>query len=214
MDILTKYIIIIRDLNHSMHNLFITLTDDERSSLKYVSLKKDETLFHENDKCENIGIVLSGKLTISSFTYTGNEIIYNTLMPTQVFGNNLIFSDKPFYRGEVVAKVDSTLVLINKEQLIEILRNNKEFLLTYLSIQSNFSKNLNGKIKMLSFDSAEERFLFYLKMNDNKLQFHSITDLAHELQLQRETLSRLISKLEKQKTIIYQREKKYIYLNQ
>ena len=214
MDILTKYTIIIRDLNHSMHNLFITLTDEERSSLKYVSLKKDETLFHENDKCEYVGIVLSGKLTISSFTYNGNEIIYNTLMPTQVFGNNLIFSDKPFYRGEVVAKVDSALVLISKPQLIELLRNNEEFLVTYLSIQSNFSKNLNGQIKMLSFDSAEERFLFYLKMNDNKIQVHSVTDLSHELHLQRETLSRLISKLEKEGTISYQREKKYIYLNQ
>ena len=52
-----------------------------------------------------------------------------------------------------------------KDNLVSILMNNEKFLLTYLSIHSEFTKSLNTKIKLLTFLSAKERFLYYLFIN-------------------------------------------------
>ena len=193
-----------------MDNLFTTLTQEEQVSLKYHHFKKGETIFHEDDKCENITIVISGRITISSFTYGGNEVIYNTLLAGQVFGNNLIFSSDPYYRGDVIAKEKSILVFIYKKQLKYLLKNNEQFLDHYLKIQSDFGKQLNAQIKMLSFDSAEERLFFFLKINNGKYFYHSVTDLSSILHLKRETLSRLLTRLSKEKKINLNRQKRYI----
>ena len=118
-----------------------------------------------------------------------------------MFGNNLIFSDNPTYKGDVVALKDSIIVFIKKENLEKILQSNKEFLLSYLNIQSNFGKKLNSTIKMLSFSSAKERFEFYIQENKGEIEFHTITELADILHLKRETLSRVLTNLEKENAI-------------
>lgn len=164
-------------------------------------LPKGNTLFHEGDTCKNIGIVIEGKLKISSFLSDGNEIIYNQLSTGDIFGNNLIFSSNPLYKGDIIALTDCQIALIDKKQLIEILSNNKDFLVQYLQIQSDFGKTLNDKIKLLSINSAEERLYYYLYINKNVISFDSIQDLANHLSLSREATSRLISKLIKEKKI-------------
>lgn len=164
-------------------------------------LPKDSTLFYEGDTCKSVGIVIQGNIKISSFLEDGHEVIYNTLKENDIFGNNLIFSSNPKYKGDIIALADSTIALIDKKELLTILANNQEFLIAYLQIQSNFGKALNDKIRLLSIESAEERFYYYLHINNNEISFSSITQLAKELSLSREATSRLISKLIKTKKI-------------
>ena len=95
----------------------------------------------------------------------------------------------------------SIVVSIKKDNLITLLSSNKEFLKEYLKIQSDFGKSLNSRIKLLSIDSALERFEYYLFINKGEIEFKTVTSLATELGLKRETLSRLISKLEKENVI-------------
>ena len=71
----------------------------------------------------------------------------------------------------------------------------------YLSLIGDSSKKLNEKNKILSFDKAKDRILYYLYKNNNCIKFTTITDLASELNLKRETLSRTLSKLVKEKEI-------------
>ena len=96
---------------------------------------------------------------------------------------------------------DSTVVHIKRECLIGLLQNNTRFLTSYLKIQSNFGRKLNSTIKLLSFNSVEDRLRYYLYNNRNKITFKSVTELASILHVQRETLSRLLTKLEKENAI-------------
>ena len=171
------------------------LSIEELKMFKKVSVKKDETLFYENDKCENVGFLLEGELMILSFLENGKEILYNVIRPGDVFGNNLIFSSEPFYRGDVQATEESLVYLIDKENLKKLLMTNECFLELYLNTQSDFGKTLNLKIKLLTFNNAYDRFMFYLNVNKGKIRYKSISDLARELNLTREVLSRLIHKL-------------------
>ena len=172
----------------------------KNSGVKYLELdvKNRETLFFEGDECRKIGIVISGRLSIVSYYSDGKEVIYNILEKGKMFGNNLIFSSEPFYRGDVVADEESKVLLIDKEEFLKAISSNQEILELFLREQSDFSKSLNLKIKLLTIDSAKERLLYYLTINKNVITYKSITKLAKTLYLSREAVSRTIYKLEKE----------------
>lgn len=177
------------------------LSNEEKKKCSSINLKRGQILFHEEEECKYVSLVNKGSIQIVSYTLSGTEIIYNQINENGLFGNNLLFSDHPYYKGNVVAKDDSEILLISKANLLTIFKNNGKFLEYYLSYQANFSKKLNGTIKLLSISSAEERFLYFLKENE-PLRYKSITSLAESLFLTRETCSRLISRLSKEKKII------------
>lgn len=164
--------------------------------------KKDMTIFYENEKCKNIALIIKGKIKISSYTNFGNEIIYSIINEGNFFGNHLVFSNQNLYRGNVICLENTTIGFINENDFLNLLSSNNVFLKYYLSYQSEQVKALNAKIKILSLSDAEERFLYYLSINNNKITYSSITSLANEINLRRETLSRLISTLLSENKII------------
>ena len=138
------------------------LSKEEKQYIKVKTFKKNDVLHHEGDKCNEISIVVSGQVKITSLSFEDSELVYNTIRKNEIFGNNLLFSDSPYYKGDVLCTQESVIVTILKNDLLHILQSNKFFLCEYLNVQSNFSKKLNSTIKLLSFQSAEERFKFYL----------------------------------------------------
>ena len=177
--------------------LFELLTKEDIKLSRLLKYKKEQILFNEDDECLYVGIVIKGEIKIASYSLTGQEIVYNIVKEGQMFGNNLIFSNYPHFRGTVIASSDGELILISKENLLKILQSNLSFLEAYLSSQAEFSKRLNNTIKLLSLSSAEERLLYYLKQN-NPLKIKSISSLSESLYLSREATSRLVSKMVKE----------------
>ena len=177
--------------------LFELLTKEDIKLSRLLKYKKEQILFNEDDECFYVGIVVKGEIKIASYSLTGQEIVYNIVKEGQMFGNNLIFSNYPHFRGTVIASSDGELILISKENLLKILPSNLSFLEAYLSSQAEFSKKLNNTIKLLSLSSAEERLLYYLKQN-NPLKIKSISSLSESLYLSREATSRLVSKMVKE----------------
>lgn len=191
-------------------NILDLLTKNEKTLLKYEEYKENSYLFYQDEKCTKIGIIIKGSIKIAAYSTLGNELIFNVLHINQIFGNNLLFSSNPFYKGDVIALEDCLIAYLDKNDLLKILNQNKEFLLNYLKIQSDFGKELNSKIKLLSLNGATERLVFFLEENDGQYEYKTINDLANLLNLQRETLSRTISLLIKKKII--QRKNKTLIL--
>ena len=188
-------------------NILNLLTNKQYKQLIIKEYKQDDILFKENEKCESIGILLEGKLSIQSYLDDGSIVIYNIINKGDMFGNNLIYSSSPYYKGFVICQSDAKVAYINKTQLTNLLKSNDEFLLNYLNINSNFSKKLNDRIKLLSISNAKDRLMYYFHVNNNEIAYTSITALANELYLQRETLSRLINKLGKENIITKNKNK-------
>ena len=183
-------------------NITDLLSNKEKKTLIIKSLKKDDILFYELDLCECIGIILEGSVNITSYLEDGKQIIYNTINKDGIFGNNLLFSSNPYFKGDIQANCDTKIALIYKNNLIKLLQSNEQFLIEYIKHQSNFAKQLNSRIKLLSIDNAEERFYYYLHENNNIINIESVSELSRNLNLQRETVSRLLSKLIKENKII------------
>lgn len=181
--------------------LLQVLTKKEHKLVKGYQVTKNSVINHEGDLCENVGVIISGKVDIVSYSFQGKEQILNSLKAGDIFGNNLIFSSEPIYRGDVIAKEKCVIAFINKENLIYLLQNNQEFLTLYLKAQSDFGKSLNARIQLLSFTNAEERLVYYASKNDNVITFKNVTTLATQIGIQRETLSRLLTSLVKRHLI-------------
>ena len=181
--------------------LLQVLNKKEHKLVKGYQVVKGSIINHEGDVCENIGVIISGKVDIVSYAFKGKEMLLNSLKAGEIFGNNLIFSSDPYYRGDVIAKEKCVIAFINKENLIYLLQNNQEFLQLYLQSQSDFGKSLNARIQLLSFTNAEERLFYYASKNDNVIIFKNVTQLAATIGIQRETLSRLLTSLVKRHLI-------------
>lgn len=166
-------------------------------SLKQYDL--GETIFHEGEECRQIGFLITGKIKISSVTSRGNDINLRNVEIGEFFGNNLIYSKSRKYRGDVSSFSDNTkIAFFSKEQFETALSSDREFLSYYLTLSAQSGNRLNKALKTISIQNIEERFFYYLSINGDSITFRSITDLALELNIRRETLSRLISNLEKE----------------
>ena len=175
--------------------LLNVLSKKEHQMVKGYQIAKGNIIFHEGDVCESIGIIISGKIDIVSYSFQGKELLINSLKAGEIFGNNLIFSSSPIYKGDVIAKEKCVVAFINKENLVYLLQNNSEFLDLYLQAQSDKAKLLTARIQLLSFPNAEERLFYCASRNHNVIEFKNVTTLAATLGVQRETLSRLLTSL-------------------
>ena len=181
--------------------LLNVLSKKEHKLVQGYQVAKNSIIYHEGDLCENIGIVVSGKIDIASYSFEGKEQIINSLKAGDIFGNNLLFSSEPVYRGDVIAKEKSVIAFINKENLVYLLQNNQDFLNLYLKAQSDKVKALTARIQLLSFTNAEERLFYYASKNNGVIVFKNVTTLAATIGVQRETLSRLLTSLIKRHLI-------------
>ena len=182
-----------------------------RDFIKYINIQnmdikayqKDRYICYENDLCTKVYLVLSGHIRIISTTSNGQEIVYKDLYANDLFGQNLLFSNNPYYRGDVICMEDSKLIEFDKDTFLLTLSTNKEFLKEFLNYQSEDSKKLNQTIKVLSIPSCEEKLLYLLQTNNGTIRIKSITDLAKRLNITREATSRTVHHLIKTNKITY-----------
>lgn len=193
------------------NKLLELLTKDERDLVKIKSFKNKEIAFYEDQECNEFSILLSGEIRIISYNDSGRSLTYRVITPGEVFGNNLLFSSDNKYKGNVISCSDSSLAIISKKSLLKILKNNDDFFIEYLRIQSDFGKELNKRIQILSSSDAKEKIINYISLNGGKVMIKSITLLADELAMTRENLSKCLSYLIKNKIII--RENKFYKMN-
>ena len=157
-------------------------------------------LFNEGETCEYLGYLLKGKLNISTLSFKDKEEIISTINEGEFFGQFLIFNDNnSTYLGDVIAIKNSEIALINKNTLDNILMTNKVFLNAYLCDISIEAFKIKQQVKMLSHKKNIDRIIYYLENNnvDGKIDIKSVTNLAKIVNLPRENVSRILTKLVK-----------------
>ena len=77
--------------------LLNVLNKEEHKLVKGYQVAKNSVIYHEGDPCENVGIIISGKVDIISYSFEGKELLLNSLKAGDIFGNNCLFSSEPVY---------------------------------------------------------------------------------------------------------------------
>ena len=190
-------------------NILNLLNQKEKEKISYLNLKQNQILFHEGEECKSIFIIIEGQITILNYSLNGNEEIIPILNKNDVFGNALIFSNNNYYLGEIIATKPTKLAIINKNELISLLQNNKSFLECYINLIAEKTIKFTIKTKLLSHKNIRSRILYYLEINNYSIK-KNISFLAKELVLPRPSVSREISKMINEE-IIYIKNNKIIY---
>ncbi len=162
--------------------------------------QKNEIIFKEHDLCDRLAIVIFGEVSIASFTYNGDEILFKKIISNEVFGQSLIFSSSPFYKGMVICHKNSKIAFIKKDVLLQSL-SNPSLLEIYLKLISDEILLSKEKSRMLSFNHTQDRLLYMLYAK-HEISFLSITSLAKELSVTRESLSRSLKSLCRKNLIV------------
>lgn len=190
-------------------NILNLLNQNEKEKISYLNLKQNQILFHEGEECKSIFIIIEGQITILNYSLNGNEEIISILNKNDVFANALIFSNNNYYLGEIIATKPTKLAIINKNELLFFLQNNKSFLECYINLIAEKTIKFTIKTKLLSHKNIRSRILYYLEINNYSIK-KNISFLAKELVLPRPSVSREISKMINE-DIIYIKNNKIIY---
>lgn len=179
-------------------NLINTLTIDDLSKVNIIEFYKGQILFKKDQICEEIVIITTGEIQMVNFDINGNEQIFNYLYSPSIFGNNLVFSSSNKYLSNIIATKKGKGYIIKKDNLLKIMRKNEDFLQIYLKILADKTIDITQKMKILSIQNAKDRLISYLAFSLKDKEFIkivSVTNLAKEICLTRETTSRLLYSL-------------------
>lgn len=183
----------------------------DKSLFKLLKYKKNDVIKNHGDICDSIGIVLSGSIKIIDITFYNKEFVIDILKTNELFGENLMFSSKNYYPGDLIAQTQTEIAFIDKNTFIKLLSDNHNFKIFYLSYISNKFIKLQKRLKILSQPSIEEKIIYFMQINqaNGEVFIQSITELSNYLNIPRPSLSRSISKLIRE-GVIFRTGRKYI----
>lgn len=183
---------------------------------KIKEYRRGEIIKNEGTICEEVGLILSGSVSISNVTLNNEEFLIDNLNIGDFFGENLIFLDNNLYPGNIIASQSSQIIFFSKENFIKFLSLDNKFQFYYLNYISRKFMSIQKRIKILSQPRIKDKFLYYiqnemLSANKDYVIIKSITSLAAYLNVPRPSLSRTISDLIDEEIII--KHKKIYMLN-
>lgn len=196
--------------------LFHSLTDEEMEQIinKMIvkQFKKNETILYEEDTNEFMYIILLGKVKVVRTTKDGKEIILAMHKSGSFFGEMSLIDGKTT-PASVIATEDSLIALLAKKNFFSIVFLHNKVTGNLLRILCNRLRRCWDTIQLLNLNNASHRTKMLLLMLieeygektpdgtvlNIKLTHQNISDMTG---LTRESVTRVIDKLQKQKEII------------
>ncbi|HKM29286.1 MAG TPA: Crp/Fnr family transcriptional regulator [Bacilli bacterium] len=189
-------------MNVYTHPLLLSHTIDCDSYIAIRSYKKDDIIHTEGEMCNEVSLVVQGVISIYTYTYFENEYSIAHVEKDGIFGNFLIFADNPTYLGNVISQTNTTIIVIKRHNLLNLLSSDKQILLNFLRLSSNSILNIQERVKVLSQKSIKEAIMFYFEdvikqTKANVIYIKNKERLAEYLNIPRPSLSRSLIELKK-----------------
>lgn len=169
---------------------------------------KGQLIFSEGDDGCGFYVIVSGRVKIFKLSPEGKEQILHIMGPGEPFGEAAVFAGQPFPASARTLAASKALFFPRKS-FIELITKNRELSLSMLAFLSRRLRVLAGLVEDLSLKEVPGRLAAYLlsAAKDEKspallLELGiSKNQLAALLGTIPETLSRILSRMEKEKLI-------------
>ena len=173
------------------------------------TFQKDELIHMQNEQCLFMDIILEGKVIVQNIDEKGNVLTIETFIKGDLIGVNLLFSSKNVYPMTIIASMDTVIVMLRKELILELCRRSTNFMTTLLTAVSSKTIILTDKINAISRKTIRECILDFLKLEQYKQESNVIKlplskkELAERLGVPRSSLGRELIKMKKDGLIEY-----------
>lgn len=195
--------------------LFSELPEDATGILEKIVIKKyfhkDQIVLFEEDTASYMYIVYSGKVRVVKLNENGREQIITIRKKNDYFGEMALLDGKTS-PATVIAHEDAVIGLLSKNDFDLHLFSNATIRSNIVKLLCNQLRDSWAMIKILSFDNAEDRVVAVLgRMHD----LYGVVDdrggilnvklthqqLANYASVTRETVTRILNRLEKDEVI-------------
>lgn len=201
------------------HKLFRSLSFSEISQLCIItkfkkSKKGDEIEFPYTEK-PRIYFLKKGVLKLVEINKDGDRVVKEILQKGDLFGE-LDFSDEAKKQDEFVKVVseDALICAFYREDLEKVMLQKPEFALSYIKFMGFSIKRLKNNYSNIFFKDAKTRLILFIhtlldreqkEITDNYILHNYLTqlDIAQLICATRQTVTSLLTELEKEKIISY-----------
>ena len=159
------------DISASIPDIWRVLTKKEhklvRENVRFVDFKKNEIVYYENEKPEDLMCLLKGKIKIYKEGVGGRSQIVRMVRPFQYFGYRAYFAQE-LYVTSAAAFESSQVCLISMKIIEQILQNNGAlamFLIQLLSIDLGVSDRRVVNLTQKHIRGRLAESLIFLKEN-------------------------------------------------
>ena len=183
----------------------------QHARFRVAEFARGSTIHFEGDACQNLEIILEGQVVIDRIDAEGNLMTVAQSYRHEVLGGNLLFSQRPFYPMTLSAVRSTTLLLIDKDTLLDLLSQNPTFLRIYLELTSDRANMLGDQIRHYVNKSIRMCLASFIKQEYDRQQTNPITlslskkKFAEKIGVQRTSISRELAKMRREGLIHYDR---------
>lgn len=195
--------------------IFEELAPNDLAAINKVTIerryKKNMIIFMEGEPGEGFHYIKSGKVKITQMAQDGREHIINILGPGEVFAEVLLFN-RGSYPATSVAIEDSVIGIIKNSDLESVVTENSRIALHIIRVMSKKLIHAQMKIRTLALSDTFSRTAQIL-VRLTQQYGHPVAggvqiaidmtrqDLANLVGTTRETMSRVLSSMKKDKVI-------------
>jgi CRP-like cAMP-binding protein len=190
--------------------LFENISPAGRKALADISLAREipkrELLFLEGDPGESVFVLARGNVQLFRTTPDGKEVVIKVVKPGELFGEVILFEQRR-YPVSAVALRDSTLLMISRRQFARLLED-ESFRYDFLRNLMQKLRYLVDQIQYLTNHDVEERLLTFLEEQFGERSEIRMSlakkDVAAAIGTTPETLSRLLNRLKRDGTLVWE----------
>ena len=210
--------------NLKQMQMFSSLTDADITTfigkIMIKRFRKNQTVLFEDESNAYMYMLLSGKVKVVQVMEDGKESIRAIHKTGDSFGE-LSLLDCKTSPAMVVAMVDTTAAIISRENFFTILYNQRKVLDNLLQMFCFRLRDSWERFQMVNFKNAAQRVIMLLQQQScensektaegillNDRLTHQI--IADMVSLNRETVTRVIDKLQKDAAITVRKDKKIV----
>jgi CRP-like cAMP-binding protein len=174
--------------------------------------QKGEVVALREDPCNYLMIILKGSVRGEMLDYSGKTIKIEDINKPRAIASAFLFGKKNEFPVDVIANEDSELLFISKSAVIQMFRQNLQFLNNYLDSISNRAQFLSNRIYFLSFKTIKGKLAQYIlslskHRNPNIVFPGTQQETAEFFGVTRPALARVIGELERDQVIQVKRKK-------
>ena len=187
-------------------------------SLKVNKFSKGDTIARQGDICKHLYILVEGAVKTEMVTESGGLLTVEVIKAPKPLASAFLFAENNTFPVDVTATEDSTVLIINRDDVIELFRRDAKFMERYLKYNSNKTQFLSNKLQLLTIKTIRGKLAHYLL--EQLSLCHSVspsvntfvmdknqTELAKYFGVSRPALARTFSELQQEKIISADRNK-------
>ena len=203
------------------HQIFTGLEEEELKKISEITyskkFEKDQIIFYESEEPKYFYLLDSGLAKIYKVDSKGNEIVlYNFSAPSMIA--EMASIENFNFPASCVALEKCNFLLIKKEEFIHLLKSNSDISFHVIKSLTKKIKGMEGLVNRSLIFDATTKVAHYIDERTDDFIDKKSKDVANELNMTPETLSRVLKKLkdldvlDKDRNLI-NREKLQMFLN-